>query len=85
MEEPGKLAKIVSNTQRIDAIKRHFGELDALEERVHDLVGAREGFDLVGLLAKFKELENAIQPFVQRVSVLEHVRGGILSSSKLTP
>ena len=64
MEEPGKLAKMVSKTQWIDAIKRHLGELDALEEKVNDLTGAREGFDLVGLLAKIKELESIIQPFI---------------------
>ena len=41
-------------------IERSLGEFDALEERVNDLVGVREGFNLVGLLAKFKELESAI-------------------------
>ena len=56
---------MVSNTQRIDAIERRLGELDALEERVNNLAGAREGFDLVGLLAKFNELESVIQPLVQ--------------------
>ena len=81
MEEPGKLAKMVNNTQRIDVIERHLRELDALEERVNDLTGAREGFDLVGLLDKFKELENVIQPIAQQVSVLHHARRGITSSS----
>ena len=64
LEEPGKLDKMVSNTQRIDTIERRLGELDALEERVNNLIGAREGFDLAGLLDKFKELESAIQPLV---------------------
>ena len=59
-----KLAKMVSNTQRIDAIERHLGELNALEEMVNDLANAREGFNLVGLLAKFKELKRAIQPLI---------------------
>ena len=56
---------MVSNTQWINAIERRLGELDALEERVNDLIGEREGFDLVGLLAKFKKLNSAIQPLVQ--------------------
>ena len=64
-EEPRKLAKMMSNTQRIDAIERRLEELDVLEEKVKDLTGAREGFDLTGLLDKFKELESAIQPIVQ--------------------
>ena len=54
----------MSNTQRIDAIERRLGILDALEEKVNDLTGAREGFDLVALLDKYKELKSAIQPLV---------------------
>ena len=65
MEESGKLAKMVSYTQRIDMIERHLGEVDALEERVKDLTGARERFNFVRLLDKFKELENVIQLLVQ--------------------
>ena len=60
MEEPQKFGKMVSNTQRINVLERRRGELNDLEERVNDLTDAREGFDLVGLLAKFKELERAI-------------------------
>ena len=79
LEKLGKLAKIVSNTQRIDEIERHLGELDASEERVKDLIDAREGFDLVWLLDKFKELEGAIQPFIQQVNALEQARGALLA------
>ena len=64
MEEPGKLAKIVSNTQRIEVIERCLGELDALEERVKHLTSAREKFDLVGLLDRVNELESTIQLLV---------------------
>ena len=60
-----KLAKMVRNTQRIDAIKRYLGELDSLKERFNDLTSAREGFDLARLLNKFKQLESAIQLLVQ--------------------
>ena len=55
----------MSNTQRINAIEKRLGELNAFEERVNDLIDVKEGFDLVGLLAKFKELQNAIHPLVQ--------------------
>ena len=65
MKEHEKLARMVNNTQRIDMIERRLGELDALEERVIDLASAREVFDLVGLLDKFKELESSIQPLIQ--------------------
>ena len=61
MEEPGKLTKIVSNTQRIEAIERCLRALDALEERVKHLTSAREKFDLVGLLNRVNELESTIQ------------------------
>ena len=65
MEEPEKLARMVNNTKQIDAIERQLGELDALEEKVSDLTGAKKGFDLLRLLDKFKELNSAIQPLVQ--------------------
>ena len=45
-------------------IERHLGELDALEEMINDLTDAREGFDLVGIPYKFKELESTIQPLI---------------------
>ena len=64
LKKPRKLAKMASNTQRIDLIERHLGELDALKERVKDLTSAREGFDLAGVLDKFKVLESTIQPLV---------------------
>ena len=65
MKEHEKLARMANNTQRIDTIERRLRELDALEERVTDLASAREVFDLVGLLDKFKELESSIQPLIQ--------------------
>ena len=77
----GKLARIESNTQQIDVVKRHLGELDALEERVRDLTGSREGFNLVGLLNKIKGLEGAIQPLIQQVNALKNASMGIISSS----
>ena len=40
-EEPRKLAKMVSNTQRIDVIRRSLRKLDTLEERVKNLTSAR--------------------------------------------
>ena len=72
---------MVNKTKQIDTIERCLGELNALEERVNDLTGARERFDLVGLLDKLKELESTIQPLIQRASALEHAIGGITSSS----
>ena len=52
---------MVSNTTRIDAIARCLGELHALEKKVKDLTNVREGFDLAGLIQKFKELEGTIE------------------------
>ena len=70
---------MVSNTKRIDTIERHLGKLDALEKKVKDLIGAREGFDLPGPVDKFKELESAIQPLVKEVSALSTQEGALLA------
>ena len=59
------------------------GELDALEERLHDLMGSREDVDVVGLVNIFKVLKDAILPLIQRVSALEHAHVGITRSFSL--
>ena len=51
-EKPRKLVRMTSNTQRINAIEKCLGELDSFEERISDLVDAREGINLVALQQK---------------------------------